>query len=169
MSKLFTKQKTRNLRQLAVLVIAILSVMASVTGFVGGRAHAGSLEPPCNGITRYVSLQAGSKYVHYPTRSNGADVSPYCHLRRVYTGGAVWVLQDAMKRCYGQNIAVDAIYGNDTHNAVLNVQSFHGWIHGDFESRMAAADMLWPTYHLGSNAFTGCEWFPFRQPGWVKG
>lgn len=40
-------------------------------------------------------------------------------------GPGVFVLQDALRRCYGQGIALDAIYGGGTAEAVRNVQRFH--------------------------------------------
>jgi hypothetical protein len=79
-----------------------------------------------------------------------------CELRTGDRGPGVFVLQDTLRRCYGQNIAQDAIYGDATMRAVRNVQAFHrvtvDGVYGPVTSRA----MIFARYLRDSNYFTRC-------------
>ncbi|AQU70089.1 hypothetical protein BBN63_31845 [Streptomyces niveus] len=46
-----------------------------------------------------------------------------CYMEKGAQSSAVSALQRALKYCYGQNLSVDGIFGNDTRNALINAQS----------------------------------------------
>lgn len=91
------------------------------------------------------------------TTRNGAERN--CVLGVGNTGDGVYKLQDALRRCYGQNIAHDGAYGTQTANAVRNVQAFHGFPAGDRDGvygPQTRAAMVWPKYRESDGGYDHC-------------
>jgi peptidoglycan hydrolase-like protein with peptidoglycan-binding domain len=66
-------------------------------------------------------------------------------------GPGVFVLQDALRRCYGQGIVWDAIYGGATRDAVRNVQRFHGITDDGTYGPQTHKAMVFPKYDTKGN------------------
>lgn len=81
----------------------------------------------CDGVV-VVRTASGTAAVPGDTSFFDSDESPNCDLREGGGGDdeAIEVLQHALVRCNGQNIAVDGEYGSGTVRAVTNVQREHG-------------------------------------------
>ena len=81
----------------------------------------------CDGVV-VVRTASGTAAVPGDTSFFDSDESPNCDLREGGGGDdeAIELLQHALVRCNGQNIAVDGEYGSGTVRAVTNVQRQHG-------------------------------------------
>src|SRR5262249_44265471 len=80
-------------------------------------------DPECNGSIRVHSPDGGDEL--WPA-FNG---SPLCTLRQGDTGVPVTKIQDALVKCYGQDLGptgVDGNFGPLTDRSIRNVQNFKG-------------------------------------------
>jgi hypothetical protein len=91
-------------------------------------------------------------YVPSLTRNGSLD----CDLRNGnFDNHAVYKLQDAMIRCYGQDIDRDGDFGIDTHRAVKNVQAFHEQTVNGLYSLTLGSEMFLPVYDRANGQWTG--------------
>ncbi|MFC4857058.1 peptidoglycan-binding domain-containing protein [Actinophytocola glycyrrhizae] len=139
-------------------VLAMVAVTAAlVTGGIsltGATASAASSVGWCDGV-KAVKVNARGDYVRQPYhRGTG---SRNCTLAEGAQGGAVVVLQTALKSCnYASNLGIDGDFGPNTKKAVAYAQ--YRWrigqdgIYGP-ESRRAFA---WPMYFAGNNPSGKC-------------
>jgi peptidoglycan hydrolase-like protein with peptidoglycan-binding domain len=86
--------------------------------------------------------------------NHGRDFS--CVLGPGSQGAGVFVLQDALRRCYGQNIAQDAVYGEATRQAVINVQAFHGLPRDGAYGPDTRSRMVFAKFFEGGGEFASC-------------
>jgi hypothetical protein len=106
------------------------------------RAQASSYS--CNSYTDFY-LGAGS-YNHIPTLGrNSGELN--CVLGVGNQGIAVTKLQEALRWCNGQNIAVDGIYGRHTAQAVRNVQNGRVAVDGVYGPDTERV-ITWPVHHI---------------------
>ncbi|MEU8139710.1 peptidoglycan-binding domain-containing protein [Streptodolium elevatio] len=78
-----------------------------------------------------------------------------------YNNTAVWVLQLALNECYGQGLTHDGDYGPSTRQAVVNVQTFHGFPPADRDGVYGPQTrnaMEFPAFSAGGT-FLGCWWW----------
>jgi Putative peptidoglycan binding domain len=74
-----------------------------------------------------VIVESGSAEVDVPGESHiFSESSVDCEMSEGDDGAAVAALQDALERCNGQNVDVDAEYGPQTSQAVAAVQAQNG-------------------------------------------
>jgi hypothetical protein len=96
----------------------------------------------CFGATDFLS---GPQMLFMPTTSDGSRVT-HCLLVEGNNTRGVYKLEDALERCYGQNVNLNNHYGNDTTAAVKRVQDFHGiQVDGKYGPQTANA-MFFPVY-----------------------
>ncbi|MEV6103643.1 peptidoglycan-binding domain-containing protein [Streptomyces sp. NPDC051940] len=124
------------------------AVLALAPSAVAASSSAAALATCASRTTVY----AGNG-LYYDKPSTGWQNGGYsCVLGRGNTGLGVEALQDALKRCYGQNIAVDGIYGPATEQAVRNAQHFHnvyggaGLAEDGVYGPRTGAVLTWPKY-----------------------
>jgi hypothetical protein len=151
------KSRTKRL-----LVVATALVAASGLGvLVPGSAQAAT--PVCQGFV--VSLTSGSVEYHTPTSLSG---NPSCSLIQGNTGWGVVVLQESLRACFGQNIAVDGDFGPNTKNALMNAQRrINSWSAGvgvsanlsvDGEYGPHTASWWWDAQYWISGGLTNAGW-----------
>ncbi|HZH74527.1 MAG TPA: peptidoglycan-binding domain-containing protein [Archangium sp.] len=100
------------------LIIGALSLPAVA-------AAASPAAPTCNSWSDDDFFTPSRLFIfHIPsTTRDGRQFN--CVLRPGDRGAGVFILQDALIKCYSQKITHDAIYGKKTAEAVANVQRFH--------------------------------------------
>lgn len=103
----------------------------------------------CRSWTDFTTTPGVRYTVSIPsTTRNGSQSN--CVLVNGISGDGVYKLQDALRRCYGQNIAKDGDYGTATEGAVRNVQRLHGIrVDGDYGPSTRSV-MIWPKYLNGT-------------------
>jgi len=91
-----------------------------------------AVAPTCASWTDHIEFHTGSGRSDFvfriPTAMHNAPrggPGRNCVLRPGNRGAGVFILQDALIKCYSQRLTQDAIYGNKTAEAVANVQRFH--------------------------------------------
>jgi hypothetical protein len=108
--------------------------------------------PTC---TDWSQLNHGIYYVQLPSVGyNTAAID--CVLGYGNVNAGVFVLQNALKTCYGQNIAVDGVYGSATVNAVENVQAWEGVPVDGVYGPTTRQAMNWPRFIRATGAFEDC-------------
>ncbi|MFI6025000.1 peptidoglycan-binding protein [Amycolatopsis magusensis] len=150
---------TATLRKLAlgstVAAAALLPGAAGATVAAADPETAASPRATCNDYTTFAYGSTPYR-VHIPSVGHQTAATD-CTLRQGDSGPGVFVLQDALRRCYNQQIAQDAQYGPATRNAVQNVQNFHGLVTDGTYGPHTRVAMAWGKYTTGG-AFVGC-WF----------
>jgi hypothetical protein len=95
----------------------------------------------------------GGEKLYMPTTQTNSFITN-CLLVEGNTTDGVYKLEDALERCYGQNVALDRHFGNDTTAALKRVQDFHGiTVDGKYGPETAGA-MFFPILN-SSNQWTG--------------
>jgi peptidoglycan hydrolase-like protein with peptidoglycan-binding domain len=85
---------------------------------------ASAAAPTCASWTTYFTGEGAYFQMHIPsTTRQGAQRD--CVLRPDDHGAGVFILQDALIRCYSQRVPQNGIYGWETLVGVRNVQAFH--------------------------------------------
>jgi peptidoglycan hydrolase-like protein with peptidoglycan-binding domain len=103
----------------------------------------------CFGATDFA---LGSQTLYLPTTADGSG-NTSCLLVEGNNTNGVYKLEEALRLCYGQNLARDTHYGNDTTAAVKRVQDFHGiQVDGKYGPQTAGA-MFFPLKN-GDGSFT---------------
>jgi hypothetical protein len=106
-----------------------MSIMRTLikTGAVLALA-AGSIAVPASAASA-VTPQCTKRLDHLPDSAAGGLWVPasstnnrLCWMDVNNVSSGVWALQRALRYCYGQNIAVDSIYGPQTRDALWRVQ-----------------------------------------------
>jgi hypothetical protein len=123
-------------------LVSLMLAAGAAAGMVVLATPASAL-PTCLGMSVYHN---GHDYYERPsTANNTLNIS--CVLGTGNRGEPVIYLQSALQRCYGQQIAVDGIFGQQTRNAVMNVQRLHRiTVDGVFGPQTSLV-MAWPYYH----------------------
>lgn len=100
-------------------------------------------EDTCDGV---VVVQSASGTAEFPGEQTLTDSSVECDMDEGDgDDDAVRTLQEALVTCNGQEIPVDGIYGDQTRQAVSNVQQQSGVsVDGTFDPETRDA-MQWPT------------------------
>lgn len=132
----------------------VLGVAATIS--TPGTASAGTEFDITDHCLHYSIFTTGTGYhVHLPsTTPFGGEQN--CILAQGDQGAGVFVLQDALRRCYAQAIAWDAIYGPATAEAVRNVQRWHGITVDGIYGPQTRAAMAWPKYRDSDNQYDHC-------------
>jgi len=127
-------------------VLASAALATAVVGITASPAHAIS---HCNG-GRWVTM--GSYQVFAP--AYGGNL--WCVLSQGDNNNwGVVALQNALRECYNQNIALDGDFGPATRQALVNAQTWEVYVYGE---RIAIdgiygpdtkSAMLWPFYVPG--------------------
>lgn len=142
------------MRAKKALAMAFTGIAVGAIVAIPGTASAAA--PTCAEWT-YFTTGTGYHVGLPSTTAGGAETN--CILGVGSQGPGVFVLQDALRRCYGQKIPWDAIYGIKTRDAVKNVQRFHKFkeedIDGEYGSQTRAA-MVWPKYRDSDNKYSHC-------------
>lgn len=155
--------KTRTVIGVVVSILAMMGIGLTAPAALAAprtpeapEPAAGVMAASCASWTRFVT---GTGYhVNIPsTTRNGAQTG--CVLRVGNQGPGVFVLQDALRRCYAQKIALDAIYGPNTRDAVRAVQAFHGFKPQDIDGvygPQTRAVMTFPKYRNSDDRYDHC-------------
>lgn len=116
-----------------------------------GAAQAAA--PQCNQGSWWNTNVSGYPYVYNPTYNNNLD----CVLGQGSAGNAVIALQNALRKCNGQNIAVDGNFGAGTRQAVINVQRAYGLTADGVYGRQTNLAMNW-SFNAGTdiNSASAC-------------
>lgn len=131
----------------------------------GGLTAAIATAPPaaaavhCNDWSRF---QYGSTpyTVLIPSVGNNTYQTNCVLSQGDYNNTAVWVLQLALNECYGQGLTHDSDYGAATRQAVVNVQTFHGFPPADRDGVYGPQTrnaMAFPKFN-SAGSIVGC-WF----------
>jgi peptidoglycan hydrolase-like protein with peptidoglycan-binding domain len=144
--------KVAALMLLASPIIGIRSAAADERSALEGARAAYAV---CASWSDYYLGPDGKVLYHVPDAAPEA-FNLSCQLWPGDRGAGVFILQDALIKCYGQTIAQDAIYGNATRQAVRNVQAFHGIpIDGVYGYGTRAA-MVFAKYRRDNGAYVTC-------------
>jgi hypothetical protein len=104
---------------------------AATTGTAGSASETATkravtalaVAPTCDSWTDFTTTPGVAFQIHIPsTTRNGSQTN--CVLRPGDRGAGVFILQDALIRCYEQRMPQDGIYGEKTTVGVRNVQAF---------------------------------------------
>lgn len=95
--------------------------------------------PQCNQGSWWNTSVSGRPYVYNPAYNNNLD----CVLGQGSSGNAVRALQNALRKCNGQNITVDGNFGAGTRQAVINVQNAYGLTADGVYGRQTNLAMNW--------------------------
>ncbi|WP_368388653.1 peptidoglycan-binding protein [Schaalia turicensis] len=92
-------------------------------------------------------VERGTTWVRLPAWMPSYGFSYNCYLERGSENRGVAELQYSLKRCNGQQIAVDGVYGPATEQAIKNVQYTHGlYVDGVYGPATGNA-MTWKAYN----------------------
>lgn len=92
-------------------------------------------------------VERGTTWVRLPAWMPNHGFSYNCYLERGSENRGVAELQYSLKRCNGQQIAVDGVYGPATEQAIKNVQYTHGlYVDGVYGPATGSA-MTWKAYN----------------------
>lgn len=96
-----------------------------------------------------------------PINSYSGGYSERCYLNqestRSYNKGTI-ALQDTLKRCYGQGIAVDGKFGPNTRQALLNAQRSSGAVADGKYGPESRSKLRWPARAGSHGGYLGkCE------------
>ncbi|MFS0702693.1 peptidoglycan-binding protein [Cellulomonas sp. 179-A 4D5 NHS] len=108
------------MHQLRRTATALLAVTALLGGGVATATSASAALAQCNNH----DIREGNLGV--PAYVSGSTIVRSCYLQSGSRNYAVQLLQDALRNCYGQGIAVDGSFGPATRAALVNVQRHHG-------------------------------------------
>lgn len=153
------RRPPRRTRLVAVLLVTACCTLAGVVTTspaqaATSRAGLAAALASCDNATDY---DYGAYFYLKPTVGNDTG-NTNCVLGRGNQGTGVFWLQQALWRCYGQNIARDGIFGPATQQAVRNAQRFHRIaVDGVFGPQTSRA-MAWPKYVEEGGSYAGC-WF----------
>lgn len=145
------------LAALVLLASPIIGVQSAAADERPALEGARSAYAVCASWTDYSVSGYGSIFERVPDTAPRAYQA--CQLWPGDQGAGVFILQDSLIRCYGQNIAQDAKYGSATSQAVRNVQAFHGLrIDGVYGPATEDA-MVFAKYRRDNGAYVRC-WSP---------
>lgn len=146
----------------ALAGVAALAVATAAAG--SGTASAATASPllalrTCHaysylGETDRPPAPVGMHYFVPSFEFNNQDF--YCQLTLNDRVAGVFVLQDALRRCYGQPIAQDSVYGPATVQAVKNVQAFHGLPTDGVYGPATQSRMIWAKFRNSNDSFVRC-------------
>lgn len=128
----------------------------AATGAVITSAAPASAASSCNSFSTYYP---GNNQVYNKPTLGLETRNTNCMLGVGNQGPAVGVLQDSLRRCYGQGIAYDNIYGPQTRQAVINVQRRIGVAADGVFGPITSGRMTWSRWEIFSNGvviFRGC-------------
>lgn len=137
---------------LASLVIGVTPATAVTPTQAVSTQAAGAV---CDSWTDYVTGPGTPYTVRIPSRARNDDRKD-CTLRPANAGAGVFILQDALIRCYGQRIAQDGHYGAATRDAVKNVQRFHGLTVDGVYGPKTRSVMTFSKFRLDTTHYTHC-------------
>jgi hypothetical protein len=111
---------------------------------------AATAEPACNSVLRWGN--ANGEHLFTPIDDNGfVD----CTLRLGDAGAPVAKVQDALRLCYGKDVATDGVWGDTTQSAVRDVRASKSLGNPQqYDGDLIAQGFLYPVYD-GADAFTG--------------
>ena len=137
---------------------ALFGALAVIcAGLVGLSSPASAALPTCNYQSQYWHPVYSNYYYFRPTTDwNNNDTN--CRLAYGNQAFGVKALQDSLRSCYNQNIAVDGIFGTQTRQAVINVQNFHHLTSDGVFGPATSNAMVWPKYNYSGGGLVGC-WF----------
>lgn len=126
--------------------VAVVTILMTI-GLAGlGAAPAHAATPHCTeGLWGYTP-----GFGHYFVPAYGGAYN--CLLSQGDHTWGVVALQNSLKRCYGQDIAVDGIFGSRTRSALLNAQRWERDVFGEniavdgIYGPQTNRAMLWPFY-----------------------
>lgn len=136
---------------LAVAIVAAITLPVVATS-TATAAPVGALAT-CDD---YTIFSYNTSYRVFIPSIGHATAATNCTLALGSSGAGVYVLQDALRRCYGQNIAQDAQYGSATRQAVKNVQAFHGLSADGVYGPNTRNAMAFAKYLPNGGAYVGC-------------
>jgi hypothetical protein len=114
--------------------------------------------PTCAGGTR--TNYPDGVYLLAPTVTNGGG-NYDCVLGVGNSGNGVRKLQGALHHCYDNSVAIDGIYGQDTRDAVAEVQRIKGIPADGVYGPQTRDEMRWALYRQSDNAFSRCTFVTF--------
>jgi Putative peptidoglycan binding domain len=143
---------------IAVLVVFGLAALAFADSSCGPGDNAGADNdfdfsgdgaPTCDGVV-VVETASGNVQVPGNTSLLDSDGSANCVMGEGRGDDeAILVLQSALARCNGQSVGVDGDYGEQTTQAVMNVQQQHG-VTADGAYGPATLEVMgWPSMGSG--------------------
>jgi Putative peptidoglycan binding domain len=146
---------------LAGTAVGLTSVVVPTAAYAGPAPAPQAVEAPaakadvtaaaapyCYSWTDFVTGPGTPYTVPIPsTTRNGGESN--CILGRGNQTEGVYKLQNALNRCYGQNLTVDGVYGAATERAVKNVQAKYGLPQDGVYGPQTRAAMTWPKYLNG--------------------
>ncbi|MCO8275059.1 peptidoglycan-binding protein [Actinoplanes sp. TRM 88003] len=94
--------------------IAVATAIAGGSAVVLAPAPAQAALPNCNTSTQSGG-PIGPRFATFSGNKN-------CVMGVGNASSGVWALQMSLRYCYGQNLTVDSAFGNQTRNALINVQ-----------------------------------------------
>lgn len=100
-----------------------VSALVTLTITLGGMAVATAVAAPASAAIPFCNnhyLPAGNSGV--PGFVSGSTTTYNCTLSQGRTGYPVRLLQESLRFCYGQNIAVDGSFGPATRSALIAAQ-----------------------------------------------
>ncbi|MGE9349317.1 peptidoglycan-binding domain-containing protein [Isoptericola variabilis] len=128
----------------AAMLGAVVALSATVGLTVVAAAPASAALPYCtSSVTKQKVIHGAYRSAKIPSR----DGSVACQMAQGANGKHVSALQTALKKCYGQNIAVDGDFGPATKQALKNAQS-------TINKRLAAAGS---TTRIGVDGMYGSQ------------
>lgn len=142
----------------AVAGLACLLALVATPAAATAPAQAGNTEPSklrtdyaattnvCWSWTDYVTGPGTPYLVRIPSTTRNGGQRNCLLYRGIYNSSGVLRLQDALVRCYGQQIARDGDYGPNTRQAVINVQNALGITADGIYGPQTRAAMTWPKY-----------------------
>jgi peptidoglycan hydrolase-like protein with peptidoglycan-binding domain len=140
----------RTLRFVASLVVGLALLMA---GTVTVSQAAPAAVPTCTGFTTFYGSFAGvPAHTYRPAQNGNTD----CVLRPGDQGPGVYVLQDAISKCYTKIVA-DGLFGRETDAALRYIQRLHGLVTDGVYGPRTRDAMRWPWYRDSDNGFLGCR------------
>src|SRR5262245_31608953 len=146
---------------LSILALVVLAIIAPVSAQAAPReASAAPAYPKCN-LAEWQWDGIKHRWVFLPV-FNPPDGDLDCVLKKGdFNNFGVYALQNMLKICYGQPIATDADFGDDTEDALIAAQTWEVYVNGKKlkidgqygpETR---GSVMWPYYFSKADGTAG--------------